>query len=175
MLRRRAAHNTPTPVSSKPVVAAICGYAFGGGFELALSCDFRIASDCAELGCPEISLGFIPAWGGTQRLPRIVGTVQARRLIMLGDKIEANEALEIGLVDRVVPFEKLENETELLAKRLCEYSPAALKYAKRAIDTETESSFKSGLRREREFFSLLFSTNVTIKKIGNFGSQRKKK
>ena len=160
---------------SKPIVAAISGYALGGGFELALACDFRIASECAELGCPEIRLGYIPAWGGTQRLPRIVGTTKAKRLIMLGERIQAFEALKMGLVDKVVPLEKLETEAEALAKRLCEYSPAALKYAKRAVYSENRSLFESGLKREREFFALLFSTKSIITKIQDLGSQRKKK
>ncbi len=160
---------------SKPVVAAINGYALGGGLELALACDFRIAADSAKLGCPEIKLGLIPAWGGTQRLPRTVGAATAKRLIMLGDKLQAEEALMMGLVDKVVPQKELEDETRALAQRLCERQPAALKHAKRAANSGTKDSFDSGLKMERDFFALLFATKDTIKKIEAFGSQRNKK
>jgi enoyl-CoA hydratase/carnithine racemase len=153
---------------SKPVIAAISGYALGGGFELALACDFRIATKNSQFGCPEIQFGFIPGWGATQRLPMIAGIAIAKRLILLGDRIEANEALKVGLVDRVVSSEKLRTEAELLAKRLCDYSPKALKYAKHAIYSENENSFKSGFEMEREFFSLLFSKKVATKKEQDF-------
>ena len=146
---------------SKPVVAAINGYALGGGLELALACDFRIAADSAELGCPEIKLGLIPAWGGTQRLPRTVGVAEAKRLIMLGDRVKAEEALEMGLADKVVPQKELEDETRALAQRLCERSPAALKHAKNATNSGTKASFDSGLKKERDFFALLFASKET--------------
>jgi len=150
---------------SKPVVAAINGYALGGGLELALACDFRIAADSAELGCPEIKLGLIPAWGGTQRLPRTVGATEAKRLIMLGDRVKADEALMMGLVDKVVPQKDLEDETRALTKRLCERSPAALKHAKRAVNSVTKACFDSGLKKERDFFALLFATKDTKERI----------
>ena len=119
---------------SKPVIAAINGYALGGGLELALACDFRIASEHAELGNPEINLGIIPGWGGTQRLVRVVGLRNAKRLVMLGERIKADEALQMGLVDKVVPFEKLREEAKALAQKLCEGPPIALKYAKHALN-----------------------------------------
>jgi len=153
---------------SKPVVAAIIGYALGGGLELALACDFRIASYHAQLGCPEIELGLIPAWGATQRLPRTVGLSNAKWMIMLGDKIQAEKAHKIGLVDKVVPPNEVETEAEVLAQRLCEFSPAALKYAKCAIESG------DGMKKETKFFSLLFSLKNAKKKIENFGSQRNK-
>jgi len=160
---------------SKPVVAAINGYALGGGLALALACDFRLASIDAELGSPEIKLGIIPAWGGTQRLAKIVGVAEAKRLIMLGDRVKAEEALKMGLVDKVVPPNKLEAETEALAQRLCEYPPAALKYAKHAINSGTQASFEYGLKKETEFFAQLFLTKETKERIESFISQRNKK
>ena len=160
---------------SKPVVAAINGYALGGGLELALACDFRLASNNAELGSPEIKLGMIPAWGGTQRLTKIVGVAEAKRLIMLGDRVKAMEALKIGLVDKVVPQNKLKTEAEALAQRLCQCPAAALKYAKHAINSGTQGSLESGLKKETEFIALLFSTKETKERIEAFGSQRNKK
>jgi enoyl-CoA hydratase/carnithine racemase len=160
---------------SKPVVAAINGYALGGGLVLALACDFRLASIDAELGSPEIKLGIIPAWGGTQRLPRIVGIAKAKRLIMLGDRVKAEEALKMGLVDKVVPPNKLEAEAEALAQRLCEHPPAALKYAKHAINSGAQGSLESGLKKETDFFAQLFSTKETKERIEAFISQRNKK
>ena len=160
---------------SKPVVAAINGYALGGGLELALACDFRLASDHAELGFPEMKLGIIPGWGGTQRLAKIVGVAEAKRLIMLGDRVQAEEALKMGLVDKVVSMGKLEAEAKALAQRLCEYSPTALKYAKRAIDSGTQRSLESGLKKETNFFALLFSTKETKERIEAFGSRETEK
>ena len=160
---------------SKPVIAAIGGYALGGGLELALACDFRIASDRAELGCPEIKLGLIPAWGGTERLPLAVGLSNAKRLIMLGDRVQADEAYKMGLVDKVVPSKELEAEVEVLAQRLCECARGALKYTKCAVNSGTQRSLDSGLKNESEFFALLFSVKETRKKIEDFGSQRNKK
>jgi len=149
---------------SKPVVAAINGYALGGGLELALACDFRLASDHAELGFPEMKLGMIPAWGGTQRLAWSVGVAEAKRLIMLGDRVKAEEALKMGLVDKVVSMGKLEAEAEALTQRLCEYPSAALKQAKRAINSVTKSFLESGLKKETDFFALLFSKKETKEK-----------
>ena len=159
---------------SKPVVAAIVGYALGGGLELALACDFRVAADNAELGCPEIKLGFIPAWGGTQRLPLIVGISEAKRLMMFGEKVQANEACKMGLVDKVVLLKELEAEAEALAQRLFELPPAALKHVKLAVNSVTKVS-PDGLKKETDAFVRLFSLKETRDKIGDFGSQRNKK
>ena len=159
---------------SKPVVAVICGYALGGGLELALACDFRIAADNAEFGCPETKLGLIPAWGGTLRLPLAVGSSNSKRLIMLGDSVQANEAYKMGLVDKVVPLKEMEMEAEALAQRLCDCSPEALKYTKRAINSVPKVS-PDGLKRETEAFVRLFSAKETKEKLEGFGSQRNKK
>ncbi len=160
---------------SKPVVAAINGYALGGGLELALACDFRLASNQAELGFPEMKLGIIPGWGGTQRLPLTVGRAEAKRLIMLGDRVKADEALRMGLVDKVVPQGKLGAEAEALAQRLRESLPTALKYAKCAINSATQRSLEAGLKKETDLFAPLFSTKETKERIEAFLSQRNKK
>jgi len=159
---------------AKPVVAEIRGYALGGGFELALACDFRIAADNAEMGFPEIKLGFIPAWGGTQRLPLIVGATEAKRLIMLGDRVQASEAYKKGLVDKVVPLKMLDAETKALTQRLSECSALALKYAKLTVNSVTKVSL-NGLKKETEAFVQLLSKKEAIDKIAAFGSQRNKK
>jgi enoyl-CoA hydratase/carnithine racemase len=160
---------------SKPVVAAINGYALGGGLALALACDFRIASIDAELGSPEIKLGIIPAWGGSQRLVKMVGVAETKRLVMLGDRVKAEEAVKRGLVDKVVPLNRLEAEAGALAQRLCGYPSAALKSAKYAIDCGTQASFDYGLKKETELFAQLFSTRETKKKIEAFWSRETKK
>jgi len=158
---------------SKPVIAAINGYALGGGLELALACDFRIASEHAELGSPEINLGIIPGWGGTQRLVRIVGLRNAKRLVMLGERIKADEALKMGLVDKVVPFEKLREEAKALARRLAEGPPIAMKYAKHALNFGSQVPLDVGLRLEATLMALLFSTQDVKRGIEAFMSKRK--
>ena len=159
---------------SKPVVAAISGYALGGGLELALACDFRIAADNTELACPETKFGLIPAWGGTQRLPLAVGASEAKRMIMLGDRIQADEALKIGLVDKVVPHMELEKEVDTLAHQLWNCSLETLKKVKRSVNSVTKVS-PDGLKRETDSFVRLFSAKETKEKLKGFGSQRNKK
>lgn len=159
----------------KPVIASIKGYALGGGLELALACDFRIAADNAKFGCPEIKFGFIPAWGGTQRLQIAVGLLNYKWLIMTGKKIQANEALRIGLVNRVVPLEKMKNEVKTLAQKLCQLPPEALKQTKKLINSMAKTDLQSGLKRETETFVLLFSSKETRKRIAKFGSKSDKK
>lgn len=160
---------------SKPVVAAINGYALGGGLELALACDFRLASDHAELGFPEMKLGIIPGWGGTQRLLWTVGRAEAKRLIMLGNRVKADEALRMGLVDKVVPQNKLKAEAEALAQRLSESLLTALRYVKHAINSVSQSSLEAELTKETDFFALLFSTKETKERLEAFLSKRNKK
>jgi len=158
---------------SKPVIASINGYALGGGLELAISCDFRIASEHAELGSPEINLGIIPGWGGTQKLVRLVGLRNAKRLVMLGERIKADEALRIGLVDKVVPFENLRDETMALANKLSDGPPIALKYAKYALNFGSQVPLEVGLRLESALMGLLFSTNDVKRGIEAFMSRSK--
>jgi enoyl-CoA hydratase len=142
----------------KPVIAMINGFCLGGGCELAMSCDLRIASDKARFGQPEINLGLIPGGGGTQRLPRLAGTGQAMRLILTGDMVGAAEAKEIGLVEMVVPAEELRAKTLELAGRIASKSPLTLKIAKEAIRASERLSIEDGINYERDLFCLAFAT-----------------
>jgi enoyl-CoA hydratase len=136
----------------KPVLAMINGLALGGGCELALACDVRIAADTAKLGQPEINLGIIPGGGGTQRLPRVVGTGQAMRLILSGEIIGAAEALRIGLVDVVHPAAELRERTLEFARGMAGKSPVALRMAKSAVRAAAEMPLAAGLQYETEAF-----------------------
>ena len=129
----------------KPVIAMINGFCLGGGCELAMSCDLRVASDAARFGQPEINLGLIPGGGGTQRLPRLVGLGNAMRLILTGDMIQAAEAKEIGLVEMVVPAEDLREKTVELAARIASKSPLTLKVAKEAIRASQRLAIEEGI------------------------------
>ena len=160
---------------TKPVIVAIHGYALGGGLELAMSGDIRIASEDAMLGQPEINLGFIPGAGGTQRLPRLVGRSRAKEMIFTGDMIPAAEAAKIGLVDRVVPPERLDQEARALALKLAEKPPLALAAAKYAIEYGMESSIWAGLELEANMFALLFTTEDVIEGVTAFLEKRKPK
>jgi len=158
---------------SKPVIAAINGFALGGGLELALACDFRVAAEHAELGSPEIGLGLIPGWGGTQRLVRIVGLAKAKEMVLLGNRLKAEEALKIGLVTRVVHYDKLRDEVRELAKKLSEGPPIAMKYAKYALNFGTQVPLDMGLRLESGLMGLTFSTEDLKEGIEAFMSRRK--
>jgi enoyl-CoA hydratase len=142
----------------KPVIAMINGFCLGGGCELALSCDLRIASDKARFGQPEINLGLIPGGGGTQRLPRLVGVGHALRLILSGDMIGAAEAKEIGLVEMVVPHDELRAKTLELASKIASKSPLTVKVAKEAVRASQKMSLEEGVAYERDLFCLCFST-----------------
>lgn len=144
---------------SKPVIAAINGFALGGGLELALACDFRIAAEHAELGSPEIQLGLIPGWGGTQRLVRTVGFPKAKEMVMLGTRLKADEALKVGLVHKVVHYDKLRDEVRELAKKLAAGPPVAMKYAKQAVNFGAQVPLDVGLRLEAALMGLSFSTD----------------
>ena len=158
---------------SKPVIAAINGFALGGGLELALACDFRIAAEHAELGSPEIMLGLIPGWGGTQRLARIVGLAKAKEMILLGVRVKADEALKLGLVHKIVHYEELRNETRALAQKLSEGPPVAMKYAKYALNFGTQVPLEAGLRLEAALMGLTFSTEDLKEGVEAFMSRRK--
>ncbi|MBI0296656.1 enoyl-CoA hydratase/isomerase family protein [Streptomyces sp. PRKS01-29] len=142
----------------KPVVAAVTGYALGGGCELALCADFRIAAENAKLGQPEILLGLIPGAGGTQRLARLVGPAKAKDLIFTGRQVKADEALAIGLVDRVVPAEEVYEQAHAWAARLAKGPAIALRAAKESVDRGLETDLDSGLAIERNWFAGLFAT-----------------
>ncbi len=157
----------------KPVVAAVNGYALGGGCELALACDLRLASDRATLGLPEVGLGIFPGFGGTQRLTRLVGRGRASELIFTGDPVDAEEAARIGLVNRVVPHGELMEEARRLARRMLERGPLALKMAKSAVQQSQEVGLSSGLSYEREAFSLIFSTEDKVEGLKAFTEKRK--
>ncbi len=157
----------------KPVIAAIDGYALGGGLEIAMACDFRIATDRSELGQPEINLGIIPGAGGTQKLIRYVGLGRAKELIMLGDRIKADEAYRIGLVNRVVPREKFEDEVKSFAMRLAQGPPIALTYAKYAINFGTQVPVDIGMMLEAAFFSMAVNTKDAQEGVMAFAMRRK--
>ena len=143
----------------RATIAAISGFALGGGCELALACDFRLASERARLGQPEILLGIIPGGGGTQRLARLVGPARAKELVLTGRQVDAEEALRIGLVDRVCPHEQLHDEALAFAAELANGAVAAHALAKRAIDTGLDRSLAAGLDLEQQLFAEVFTTD----------------
>ncbi|MET9494950.1 enoyl-CoA hydratase-related protein [Streptomyces sp. NPDC006552] len=158
--RARALQDSFTAVARipKPVVAAVTGYALGGGCELALCADFRIAADNAKLGQPEILLGLIPGAGGTQRLARLVGPSRAKDLIFTGRQVKADEALALGLVDRVVPAAEVFTAAHAWAAKLAQGPAIALRAAKESIDAGLETDLETGLAIERTWFAGLFAT-----------------
>jgi enoyl-CoA hydratase len=141
-----------------PVIAAITGYALGGGMELALCADFRVAGEGAVVGQPEILLGVIPGAGGTQRLPRLIGPAKAKDLIFTGRHVAADEALAIGLVDKVVPDDKVYDAAREMAARYSQGPAVALRAAKEAVDRGMETDLATGLEIERMHFAGLFAT-----------------
>ncbi|HJQ31822.1 MAG TPA: enoyl-CoA hydratase-related protein [Pyrinomonadaceae bacterium] len=157
----------------KPVIAMINGFCLGGGCELALSCDIRVASETARFGQPEINLGIIPGGGGTQRLTRLVGEGKAMELILTGDMIDAQHAFNLGLVNLVVPAADLEGRTMELANRIAEKSPIALRMAKEAVKTAARASLDEGLRREIDLFALTFSSADKDEGVRAFLEKRK--
>lgn len=152
----------------QPTVAAITGYALGAGLELALSCDVRIAAEDATLGLPEILLGLIPGAGGTQRLPRLVGTSRAKEMIFSGRPVGAERALEIGLVDQVVAPDKVQATAHAWAQRFVGGPSRALRAAKEAIDRGVESDLASGLALESALFTSVFATDDRASGMASF-------
>ncbi|MEV7725802.1 enoyl-CoA hydratase-related protein [Streptomyces sp. NPDC087917] len=142
----------------KPVVAAVTGYALGGGCELALCADYRIAADNAKFGQPEILLGLIPGAGGTQRLSRLIGPSKAKDLIFTGRMVKAEEALSLGLVDRVVPAAEVYEQARAWAAKLAQGPALALRAAKECVDSGLEADIDTGLAIERTWFAGLFAT-----------------
>lgn len=156
----------------KPVIAAVNGYALGGGCELAMACDIRIASDKAKFGQPEVGLGITPGFGGTQRLARIVGIPKAKELIFTGETINAEEALRIGLVNKVVAAESLMEEALTMARKIVSKGQLAVRYSKVAINRGIETDIETGLAMERELFGLCFATEDQKEGMGAFLEKR---
>jgi len=157
----------------KPVIAMINGYCLGGGCELALACDIRIASENASFGQPEINLGIIPGGGGTQRLTRLVGEGKAMEMILTGEIIDAKTAFAIGLVNHVVPADQLKVKTLEMANRIADKGPIALQLAKEAVKLASRSNLDEGLRREVDLFALCFSTEDKDEGVSAFLEKRK--
>ena len=157
----------------KPVIAAVSGWALGGGCEVAMSCDMIVASESAKFGQPEINIGVIPGAGGTQRLTRAVGKALAMEIILNDRKLTAQEALQYGLVNRVVPVSDYLNEALKLADEIASRAPEAVRAAKKMINTAFESSLKDGLAEEKQTFYNLFNTEDQKEGMKAFVEKRK--
>ena len=157
----------------KPVIAAVNGFALGGGCELAMACDIRIASDKAKFGQPETGLGITPGFSGTQRMARIIGPAKAKELIFTAEVIKAEEALRIGLVNKVVPAESLMEEAVTMAKTIASKAPIAVKYAKEAINRGLEADMDTAIALETELFGLCFATSDQKKGMQAFLNKEK--
>jgi enoyl-CoA hydratase len=159
----------------KPVIAAVNGWALGGGLELALCCHFRIASANARMGLPEVSLGLIPGYAGTQRLPRLVGRGQATQMVVSGDPIRAEEALRCGLVNRVVESDQLLPECEKIAATIASRGPLAVRFAIEAINRGLDGTLEEGSWLEQALFGLLWTTEDMREGCGVFLERGKEK
>jgi len=157
----------------KPVIAAINGFALGGGLETAMACDFRIASDKARMGQTEVNIGLIPGWGGTQRLTRLVGKTRAKELVYTGKIIDSKAAEQIGLVNMVVPADQFMTGVRQFALDLASKAPVALRIAKTLIDNGLESDLETALALEREGFGVVASTEDLQEGVKAFTEKRK--
>lgn len=157
----------------KPVIAAINGYALGGGLEVAMACDIRIASENARMGQTEINIGLIPGWGGTQRLTRLIGMTKAKELIFTGKMIDARTAEQLGLVNMVVPQDKFRDAVRQFALELAQKAPVALKVAKALINKGAEISLDVAIALEREGFGVVASTEDLQEGVSAFIEKRK--
>ena len=157
----------------KPVIAAVNGFALGGGCELAMSCDIRIASEKAKFGQPEAGLGITPGFGGTQRLSRLVGIAKAKELIFTGNIINAGDAEKIGLVNKVVPHDELMLEAITLAEKIAGNAQKAVAYSKSAINRGAETDIETGMAIEKDLFGLCFSTEDQKEGMAAFLGKRK--
>ena len=158
-----------------PVIAAVNGFALGGGCELSMSCDIRLASDNARFGQPEVGLGITPGFSGTQRLPRRVGVAKAKELIFSGKQIGAEEAKRIGLVNEVYAAEELLNKAVEMAKSFTANAPIAVKYSKACIDRGMQMDIDNGIALENELFAMCFATEDQKEGMGAFLEKRKEK
>lgn len=161
--------------NSKPVIAAINGYSLGGGNELAMSCDIRIASEKAKFAQPEAGLGIIPGYGGTQRLSRLVGVSNAMMLILTGDTINAQEALRMGLVNEVVPHDQVMARAEEIAAKIIKNSPIAVKVAKSTINRGINMDIRSAIQFEAEAYNTTFSSDDRVEGMTAFTEKREAK
>ncbi|MBC8512393.1 MAG: enoyl-CoA hydratase/isomerase family protein [Dehalococcoidia bacterium] len=157
----------------KPMIAAVNGACLGGGLEIALACDLRIASENATFGLPEVTLGLIPGWGGTQRLPRVIPLANAAELLLTGRPIVALDALRIGLVNKVVPLDELMSTARQLAEILCRPAPLAVRAAKQAMIQGTSLSLDDGLKLERTLNDLLVTTEDFDEGCNAFAEKRR--
>ncbi|WP_338603268.1 3-hydroxyacyl-CoA dehydrogenase/enoyl-CoA hydratase family protein [Sulfolobus tengchongensis] len=175
VIRLRTLRNVVNKIAlyTKPVIAAINGFALGGGLEIAMACDIRIASEVAQLGQPEINIGIIPGAGGTQRLPKLVGKGKAKLMIYTGDMVSAEDAYKMGLVDLVVPANRFEEEVRRVALKIAEKSPISLLAAKLAIELGYESNIWTGQTLESTLFGLLFTTKDVEEGVRAFIEKRK--
>jgi len=171
--RRRVDFRAAMERCGQPIIAAIRGFALGGGLELALACDIRIASEDSLLGLTEVNLAIIPGGGGTQRLPRLVGRGKALEMILTGARIDAREALRIGLIERVVSAAEVQSAAQELAKQLAERAPIAMRYAKEAVVKGLGMSLEDGLRLENDLATLLRTTEDRIEGAKAFLEKRK--
>jgi enoyl-CoA hydratase len=159
----------------KPVIAAVNGFALGGGCELAMCCDFRIASQKAKFGQPEVGLGITPGFGGTQRLPRLVGTGMAKQMLYTADVIDANEALRIGLVNSVVAVEELMDSAKSIARRIISKGQIAVRLSKAAANEGMQTDIDRAMTIEADAFGLCFATEDQKEGMGAFVEKRKAK
>jgi enoyl-CoA hydratase len=157
----------------KPVIAAVNGFALGGGCEISMACDIRIASEKAKFGQPEVGLGITPGFAGTQRLPRIVGVAKAKELIYTAKMIDAAEALQIGLVNAVAAPEALMDEATAMAKMIAKNSQSAVRYAKTAINRGFETDIETGMLIEKDIFGLCFANEEQKEGMTAFVEKRK--
>lgn len=157
---------------TKPLIAAVNGLALGGGLEIALACDLRIAAEGARFGSPEVNLGLIPGWGATQRLPRQLPWAVAARIALTGDQLGADEALQAGLVNEVVPADRLQAAARQLARKLCSRGPLALRAAKRAMIEGAELPLDEGLALEHRLFDDLAYTEDAKEGVAAFQERR---
>ena len=160
--RRRVDFRAAMDRCPQPIIAAIRGFALGGGLELALACDIRIAGEDSQLGLTEVNLAIIPGGGGTQRLPRLVGRGKALEMILTGARVDAREAFRIGLVERVVPATEVLSSAQALARTLAEKAPVALRYAKEAVVKGLGVPLEDGLRLENDLATLLRTTDDRV-------------
>jgi len=158
--------------SPKPVIAAVNGFALGGGCEISLACHIRVASETAKFGQPEVLLGILPGWGGTQRLPKLVGMGIANEIIITGRMINATEAKEIGLVNHVVPIEELKEKCEEIAMQILKNGPNAIAKSLECIRNGVGLTTKDGLKMEVKYFSKLFNTEETKEGLSAFVEKR---